>query len=54
MKHNQQTITAQATLTFEFSIDLEDGEDKKRALYEEALGKIDPPFDGWFLEVEEL
>jgi len=41
-------------LTFQFEVELEDGEDKKRILREEALAKISPPFNGWLLKVEEI
>jgi len=53
MKDRLRTIRANATLTFPFEVEVEDGEDVKRALYEEAFSMIDPPFDGWFLRVEE-
>lgn len=53
MKHRTQLVKATAILRFDFDVELEDGEDKRRVLREEALNKIAPPFDGWTLEVEE-
>lgn len=53
MKHRTTVVKATATLTFPFQVELEDGEDKKRILREEALAKISPPFNGWTLEVKE-
>jgi len=54
MKHRTTEVKATATLTFEITVEIEDGEDKKRILREEALTKISPPFNGWLLEVEEI
>ena len=53
MKYQTQTVKATCTLTFSIELEVEDGEDKRRLLREEALLKIAPPFNGWTLEVIE-
>jgi hypothetical protein len=47
-------VKAKATLTFNVEVEVEDGDDVKRLLREEAVQKISPPFGGWTIEVEQV
>jgi len=53
MKNQIQLVKATVLFTFPLEIEIEEGEDKKRILREEALLKLAPPFNGWKIEIKE-